>query len=263
MTSDIDNTGPVSTKETWDQYYSEKVISDASLEYFRPLFKYMNTAKLESGDLFELGCGCSGFLALGAKCGWRVGGIDYCSEGIDLIKRYLKDSGYSAGTFYDADLFTFDWSLIRESIDVIVSFGFLEHFTNSDEVLTKACIALRPGGTVISQIPNLFSFNAKLLRRFDRNLWDQHVPYTKEQFDEIHKKAGLQVLTPAHYGGGYDQFMLIPWTKIQDRLPRILFKILRYMTSFILQPLMRLLPKTGSRIYCASIIGVYRKPLDI
>ena len=199
-------------------------------------------------------------MAQAAKRGWHVGGIDYYQDALNILESFLDATGRKHGIFINDDVFTFDWNSIRESVDLIASFGFLEHFKNPDQILLNASLALKPGGLVLSQIPNLFSFNAKLFKKYDRELWDQHVPYDPEQMDRMHTNAGLEIVEPASFRGGFDQYMLTPWEKIGERMPFIAYKGVRYFASYLVQPVMRLMPKTGKKSYCANFVGVYIKP---
>lgn len=151
------------------------------------------------------------FLAHSALEGWRVHGIDYSEEGLEVLEKFLESRNPAYGKFHQADIFNFDWSSIQNTSDIMISFGFLEHFTDPGSILSAATTALKPGGLVISQIPNLYSFNAKLMKKYAPELWRQHVPHSTEDFDRFHARAGLEILEPAFFAGGYDEQMLIPW----------------------------------------------------
>lgn len=177
-----------------------------------------------------------------------------------MLRDYLTAHGHEELKFYCDDVFDFQWNSISESVDLICSLGFLEHLRNPNGILRLASTALKPGGIVLSQIPNLFSVNAKLMRKYDPDSWSQHVPYDTDEFDALHIDAGFNVVVPAEYCGGYKEHMLIPWGKIKSRMNILAYKLLRYAMSFVVQPLANALPSKGQKSYCASIVGVYQKP---
>ena len=261
MIRENSNQSAVSTPETWAVYHRGRVITDADISNKFDIFMEDLWGRREKGDIFELGCGASQFLAWAAVQGWRVNGIDYNQEGLDILKHFLDARNLEHGTLHLGDTFKYDWHSIENSIDIVVSFGFLEHFSDPKTIMANAKVALKPGGLVISQIPNLFSFNAKLMKKYAPKLWSQHVPHTPEDFDRFHIDAGLEVIQASDYCGGYDEQMLIPWGAIKQLMPLPLFKLLRYFSSFVSSPLLKLLPKKGGRLYNPNVIGVYRKPL--
>lgn len=252
---------PVSDKETWDGYLSGLTISDESIASQEYWFRQDPIAAIEPGSVFELGCAASSFLACAARRGWTVAGVDYVKSGLDVIEEYLDGEGIEHGPFYDADIFELDWGELAERFDLIASFGFLEHFTNADVIVASAAKALRPGGLMLAQIPNLFSVNAKLMERYDPELWSQHVPYDNGDIDDMHRSAGLELVMGARYDLGFDQYMLTPWPKIGEKLPLPAYKLMRYTVSYLVEPAVKLLPKRGHRSYCSSVVGIYRKPV--
>lgn len=244
--------------QDWNNYYGE--------DYFEN--KYIPTHMIpilnkeiwcyEPGKLFELGCGSSLYLVKSALKGWEVSGIDFNKKAIEALKNYLQSKGVKMRQLIFNDVFDYDCTSLANKYDFLVSFGFLEHFRNPEDILRKWCVILKPGGKVISVIPNLMSLNAKLLRRYDFKLWQKHITITPVQLDKIHLNAGLWIKKPAIYAGSYDLDMLIPWNKIGEKCPLFVLKLLRYSGTFIAYCLKSFF-KDNYRLINPVIYGVYEK----
>ena len=102
------------------------------------------------------------------------------------------------------------------------------------------------------------SLNAKLLRKYDFQLWQKHIIINPIQLDEIHLNAGLQIKRSAIYTGGYDLDMLIPWNKIGEKYPLFVLKFLRYLGTFIAYNA-KLFFKDNHKLINPVIYGVYEK----
>jgi 2-polyprenyl-3-methyl-5-hydroxy-6-metoxy-1,4-benzoquinol methylase len=147
--------------------------------------------------------------------------------------------------------------------DLLVSFGFLEHFANPGAILSKWKTILKPSGLVISVIPNLFSINGVMLRKFDQELWRQHICYSPKDMDQFHREAGLIPVQQAQYIGSYDIHMLIPWDKIKVSMNNdFLFKITKITLSYGVGKILKLLPKSNMKTLNSFVVGVYAPNKD-
>ncbi len=245
----------VSKKEYWTDYHTKG--------HLYPSFGWDNLAKLvdlsDVNNVFEIGCGSSGFLMECAKRGKFVGGIDYSIEGIHQLESALDYEGIDNYLFQNDSIF--NYSCERLEVDMICSFGFLEHFTNSKDIIERAIKGLKPGGILVSTIPNLMGVNAKLFAEYDPAGWHQHVPYSLEQFRQMHDFEELEPIYGPRYFGQYDEFMLIPWQKIKAQKTSLKFKLMKYHYSFIVKPMYRGIQKLGigNAELCPQIVGIYRR----
>jgi len=243
----------------WAQYYSgrqfdlvERLAGMPSL-----IDEYL---KGKPGRIFEMGCGGSHLLARSAMLGWEVGGIDFNNKALALISDYLALRNYENRNILFGDIFSYDYSELEDYYDILVSYGFLEHFTDPHLILSKWKNILAEKGMVISIIPNLYSVNALLMKKFDPVFWSQHIPYSPTDMDQFHTDAGLVPLRKAQYLGHYDILMLIPWSKIQQKINNIIvFKIIKYMAYYGVERLLRILPASNMRRFNSFVMGVYVK----
>jgi SAM-dependent methyltransferase len=213
-----------------------------------------------AGVMFELGCAASQLLARSASAGWLVSGIDFSAPGLDFLRAYLRRHALTHGPLIHGDVFATDTRSVRGTADCLVSVGFLEHFMQPAVLLRKWSEVLKPGGMVLSAIPNLESINAPVFERLDPVFWNQHVVYDPESMDAFHREAGLEPVRPAAYAGRYDIHMLIPWERIAALFPHPqLYRAFKLATYYgIGQPLARLPIRPGRRL-SPYILGVYRK----
>ncbi len=254
-------TGSLTNSEDWSEYYAKRDL--ASLEQLSKretlLDEFFNQHK---GSIFELGCGQSAVLAKASQQGWKVGGIDFNAKAIEVLKVFVAQQNGDIDDLVVGDVFEYSTKVFSERFDLLGSYGFLEHFTNPGDILKRWVEVIKPGGMVVTTIPNLFSINGKIFKKFDPEFWEQHVAYTAEDVHEMHLNAGLEPVTLARYDGKFDIHTLIPWDKISTKIAKpIIFKLVKYISFYLIHhPLRFITPNKNSRLFNRRIIGIYRKP---
>lgn len=143
-------------------------------------------------DALELGCGGSLWLPYLARTyGCQVAGIDLSGEGLRKARAHLDQQGVS-GTLHQVDLFHPPDELLQR-FDFVYSLGVVEHF-NDPAATVRACVRfLKPGGTILTWIPNTAGWIMQLQRWADREIYDRHVPISLEQLVDAHRANGLDV----------------------------------------------------------------------
>jgi SAM-dependent methyltransferase len=142
--------------------------------------------------LLEVGCARSAWLPYFAReFACEVAGLDYSPLGCRQSEEMLRRAGVP-GEVACADLFD-PPPHMKGAFDFVVTFGVVEHFDD-----TAACIAalgafLRPGGRVITIIPNNAGAVGWLQRVVNRPVFDLHVVLDREQLAAAHRGAGLAV----------------------------------------------------------------------
>jgi SAM-dependent methyltransferase len=102
------------------------------------------------------------------------------------------------GEIVCADFFSPSESMLK-AFDVVVSFGVLEHFKD-----TTACIAafskfLKPGGLLITNIPNLCGLNGLIQKMINRSIFDIHVPLDKKSLVRVHQINRLRIISCEYF----------------------------------------------------------------
>lgn len=143
--------------------------------------------------LIELGCGNSGWLPyFSREFGFCVHGIDYSDTGCQSARATLRKAGV-LGEIVCGDIFRPPQDLIG-SFDVVFSFGVAEHFTDTSDCIRAFAAFLRPGGVMVTLIPNMKGLPGLLQKVMDRQVYDIHVPLSPSILSLAHAAAGLNVI---------------------------------------------------------------------
>ncbi|MFN8144935.1 MAG: class I SAM-dependent methyltransferase [Bacteroidia bacterium] len=171
--------------------FTSKNINHYPNALFHNLFETILKDKKGSNiKLLEIGCGNSVFLSYFSKnYGYEVYGIDYSAVGCEQTRKILIRDGL-IGTIVQADAFAPPAELLGK-FDVVCSFGVVEHFENTSETIYAFSKFLKPGGILITSIPNLAGVTGILQKYFNKPVYDIHVPMDKTQLNDAISRAGL------------------------------------------------------------------------
>ena len=126
---------------------------NAANRRFDALFRELFAGLPTPDALVEVGCARSAWLPyFGREFGFGLHGLDYSELGCEQERTILVESGL-AGEITCADLFAPPRALLG-AFDVVVSFGVVEHFSDTGAVTAAMAALLRPGGLLITVIPN-------------------------------------------------------------------------------------------------------------
>lgn len=142
--------------------------------------------------LIEIGCGGSRWLPYFHRAfGYDVSGIDYTVAGVCLSQAILDKAGVT-GRIVQGDLFDPppDWI---GRFDVVVSFGLVEHFENTSQVVSACARYLRPGGRMITLVPTMHGLYGLAYRLLRPAVYHRHIPHSRETLAQSHTDAGLDI----------------------------------------------------------------------
>ena len=199
--------GHLSDKDYWsDKYRATEFprpvdVGDKSLKnYFRrcqhrDIARRLRELGLGKGSrVLEIGCGGSIWLPYFAReHGFEVAGLDYSERGCAAAEQVLQREGVK-GKVVCGDMFDPPPKDMAGAFDMVTSFGVVEHFTDTAGAVAACARFLRPGGVMMTIIPNLAGLSGTALRYFNRPLYDIHVPLTAAQLGEAHDRSGLEVV---------------------------------------------------------------------
>ncbi len=109
------------------------------------------------------------------KLGYECTGIDF-SPKVNLLQAEFARHGLKA-RFVQADFLTWQPG---EKFDIVYSGGFIEHFTDYENIVRKHWDLVAPGGYLLLSIPTFTTPVQKLIRRFlftrtmMREVWSAH-----------------------------------------------------------------------------------------
>jgi SAM-dependent methyltransferase len=107
------------------------------------------------GSILDIGCSSGGFLSTMQGPSWKLHGIEMESS---TAERARKNTG--------AEVFTgdaLDAPFAPESFDVVTTFDVLEHVYQPRQFVTKINEWLKPGGIYYTMLPNIDSWEARML----------------------------------------------------------------------------------------------------
>lgn len=196
--------------------------------------------------LIEIGCGGSRWLPyFHHSFGYSVSGIDYTEGGVHLSNSILDKSGVN-GQIIQGDLFEPPTSWI-EKFDVVVSFGVVEHFENTSQVVSACNRYLRPGGKIITTVPTMRGLYGAAYRLLRPVVYYKHIPQSQETLVQAHRNAGLDVIYSSYLLGlpgmlsppassGFIARMAFAASRLYWRLERSGFGILpnRFTSPYVL-----------------------------
>lgn len=193
----------------------------------------------------EIGCFPGRYLAVLGTLNYQLHGIDLTPRVVE-IGHWLQSQGFSTGNFGHGDFLKYAPS---QQYDVVCSFGFIEHFTNWEEVFQKHMQMVAPGGLLVIETPNFRGFLQNILHRFldGENYKRHYIPAMNPQrWKELAEAAGFEV----SYCGYFGQFDF--WS--DSGQPGFFGKVGRKLLSMNMQRLKRKKPGSASLSpYCGII----------
>jgi 2-polyprenyl-3-methyl-5-hydroxy-6-metoxy-1,4-benzoquinol methylase len=157
--------------------------------YFKNVFAGQDTARM---TLLEIGCANSGWLPYFAKSfGFSVSGLDYSDIGCEKERQILKREGVP-GSVVCADMFAPPPGMLG-AFDVVVSFGVAEHFVDTNGCIRAIASFVKPGGLVITIIPNMAGAVGMVQKAMNRPVFDVHVPLDADMLKVAHEAANCRV----------------------------------------------------------------------
>ncbi|MEA2177753.1 MAG: hypothetical protein QOG77_1050 [Solirubrobacteraceae bacterium] len=170
--------------------------------------RWLRGAGPPAGRLLEVGCASGWFLAQARAVGYEVVGIEPASDMAEAARR-RSGSVVHAAMLEDADL-------PPASFDVAAAFHVLEHLAEPRALLAGLRAALRPGGTLLLELPNVASLRA------------------------VRQGEDWYGMEPAHHVGHYSPRALDALLRAAGYLPEVVESV---HPGTLLQPRERLGPK--------------------
>lgn len=203
-----DKAGQSYWNKTWEEYPlpcvwdvdSKELSKHVEHEFFQFILNTLEKLGKNSPDvkLIEVGCAKSQVLPVIAKrLGVSVAGIDYSPNGCEQTRTMLKRERVQ-GEIYCVDIFNVPKEL-KENFDVVVSFGLIEHFTDTNEIVSALASLLKPGGVIITCIPNMRGATGWVQKILHREVFNIHIPLTPIQVNAAHKSSGLHVIESTYF----------------------------------------------------------------
>jgi len=179
--------------------------------------KYMPTTDVK---LLEVGSAPGDHLVrLRETFGVDPYGIEYSEIGVLRNRQLFKIHNIDPGHIICSDFFDDEFQeKYRETFDVVMSIGFVEHFADPESAIAKHINLLKKGGTFLVSVPNFRGFNYLMLWFFQKELIAVHnfKIMDKEEFRKCFTREGIEVLFCDYYGTfDFELFSArVPWKHV-------------------------------------------------
>jgi 2-polyprenyl-3-methyl-5-hydroxy-6-metoxy-1,4-benzoquinol methylase len=229
-------------------------------ELFTRVFGKFLTVPTADASIIELGCGRSIWLPWFAdRFGLTVGGLDYSQTGCRQAEALLVRDNIK-GDIREGDIFAPPEDMLGH-FDIVTSFGLVEHFTDTASCVASCAAFAKPGGLIITEIPNMFGLNGGIVKVINRRVFDMHVPLTREMLVDAHDRAGLEVLDSQ-----YLMFANLNVSFLNQEAPRFLQTLVNgslYAITRLFWTLETLGLKLPATAFASPyVVVVARKPAD-
>jgi SAM-dependent methyltransferase len=251
-------------KEFWESTWSRKKAPgqfnprNYSHQRFHALFQ--RHLRDRSGQTFlEVGCAQSSWLPhAGRMFGCRVAGIDYSPTGCRMARQLLEEVGIP-GDVHERDLFA-DIGDLEKTADILFSNGFIEHFEDTVGTLGRMRSLIRPGGIIITVIPNFVGWLGRIQELVNPEVYRIHVIMDAAELDRVHREAGFRTIEAGYFGSIATEVAKYP-VPCPLRL-RVLRKVLKKITKSCWVAFRLLDRHPESRRFSPYIVYVGLRPFE-
>ncbi len=241
-----------STKEHWEKFWTGIQYKKNFKAHYHPLIKKL-LPKNNNWTCFEIGCVPGNFLMyFYQQFGYKPAGIDY-SDNIDMVRQYFKKQRVPI-ELYKQDFFEFQ---PRKKYNVVISTGFVEHFSNPELVFKKHFDLVAENGWLIISMPNFRNIQYYLHKIFDSKTLKTH--NFEVMYPSLWRTLAQKNSMKIHYCDYYETFGF--WIINKSALLRPLFKTIAFLTSATRFSLKKLgLMNMTNKYLSPHIILIAQKP---
>ncbi len=212
--------------------------------FHRVFTRLFDRSETSSMRLLEVGCAKSAWLPYFAKqFGFSVCGIDYSPIGCEMARKVLQANAVDAEVVC-ADIYSPPEGM-RGAFDVVVSFGVVEHFDDTAACLSAVSSFLKPGGLLVTNIPNMVGWIGSIQKHVNRPVYDIHQLIDPARLRAAHELAGLEVIECDYFvctNFGVNNLIGISTNTATGYLKKVLLAILARASMLV----WRLENRTGS-----------------
>jgi 2-polyprenyl-3-methyl-5-hydroxy-6-metoxy-1,4-benzoquinol methylase len=203
--------------------------------FHQVFLKLFDKSETRSMRLLEIGCAKSAWLPYFAKeFGFTVSGLDYSPIGCQMAAKVLQANRVEADVVC-ANFFAPPENMLGK-FDVVVSFGVVEHFEDTAACLKAISAFLKPGGMLITNIPNMVGWVGAVQKMVNKPVYDIHQLIDSVRLREAHEMARLEVLECDYFistSFGVNNLTGIPTNNIFGFLKKVLLGILARASMLI------------------------------
>lgn len=179
----------------------KKLLGRKVLEYMGSYEEYLlwnviykkHLPKNDGARILEVGSAPGDFLVrLSETFNFVPYGIEYTDSGVELNRQVFAENDIDPNNVIHGDFLSDEFHRSYEGqFDLVISRGFIEHFTDAKGIVDKHLNLLAKGGVLVISIPNLRGFNYLLARIFHKELIAMHNLdiMRKQEFEKLFDKS--------------------------------------------------------------------------
>lgn len=225
------NIGRKTEQAHWDNAWSSpvrpKIPSRLNVDV-RSLTNLLRRHVKPGARYIEIGCAPGKYVAwVAVRCKARTSGLDYSETGIRNCRELFRAMGLDID-LHQGDFF--DNNLPKSSFDVVTSFGFIEHFDDPTDAVSKHVELLAPGGIALITVPNYGGVFGKIQAKCDPAnlaLHNTSIMNPKALMSLVDQTLGCEVKA---YAYGHPSLWLV---NLERKLPRMLARAIQQTSNFI------------------------------
>jgi len=177
--------------------YADYLLWDVIYKKYMPKTKGLKVLEIGSAPGNNL-------VKLSQTFGFVPYGVEYSESGVELNRKIFASHNINPDNVIHADFLRDEFhKQYKGYFDIVVSIGFIEHFTNIEDIIKKHIDLLTKGGYLIVNIPNLRGVNYALQWIFQKeipvSMIDTNI-MQKREFSRFFDKECLSTLFCDYYG---------------------------------------------------------------
>lgn len=227
----------LSQEEDWEKIWEEgppMLIFDPGKPFFSDIHQLLKRHLPHDPSLrcLEVGCYPGTYLwYFHTHFGYRPSGLEYVEKFAKKCRRHMRELGLEA-EIHHADLFSFEK---KEEWDVVFSVGFIEHFTDTKDVVKRHVDLLKPGGYLVLIIPNHSGLNGKIFKMIDEEKYNIHNHMNYADMKQSVEATGAASIIAGGYCGhlGFWNTDLYPWLQKKGRIASFIGRIVFYSIEYL------------------------------
>lgn len=243
----------------WDEYWANcklPNVVDDNFSFDRCLARALKEdIHHVQGEVLEVGCAPGKWLAfMATEFKLQPNGIEYSDAGMSATLRNFQMLDLAFGRIQTGDFFQIKPD---RQFDVVMSFGFIEHFSNVNNVVNLHTQWLKPGGTLILGVPNFRGINYFLQKLLNATILDKHnleimSPEFFYQLAELHQLKTVAV----RYIGSFEPSLPIP---LQGKNSALQFIVRGGLWLARKIRCLKVFDSINGRFFSSYILAVYKK----
>lgn len=187
----------------------------------------------EDGQYFEIGNYPGAFMSKFGDKGYILNGIDIIPENKTALPEWLKKEGYKINKFIVGDIFDYP---VRPNYDVVGSFGFVEHFSNYNEIIKIHASLVKQFGYLIITTPNYRGIFQRIVQKYfaPDNFKYHYLPSMQpENWKKTLTNSGFRIIYAGYWGGANFWIKNERKSLFNKLLFRVTYKIWKTIDKFL------------------------------